>query len=294
MKLAWWQSVLRCPACGGRLSDAGVLVRCAACGPFPVLAGVPVLVTDPYTWCARFRESVLATLAEFDAADAQTVEVVRAFADESNAAPESFGDDWTAHELRGEDAPTPVRGVAAKTLKTLFAQAQQSGPGAWLASQVPARVKVAFEVGCGAGERSELLAQRAEKLVVADLSLRAVITARRRAARFGAEVFGAVVDAENLPLAAGSVDVLMAEHVVDLLDGPDGFFRSAARAVTKQGRVLVTTPEPIQLEALAAAAKLKVIAEADGLPWLRINSERFVEVYLVRALSLRRLAARNK
>lgn len=283
---AWWFDVLVCPACGGALSDGGALVRCDACGPFPVLAGVPVLVADPYGWCARFRESILATLAEFDAADAQSVEVVRAFAGERNAAPELFGDDWTEHELRGEAAPTPVKGVASKTLKTLFAQAEAAGPGAWLSSQVPSRAQVMVEVGCGAGERSELLAKRAEKLVVADLSLRAVLTARKRAAPFRAEVFGVVMDAENLPLAPKSVDVLMAEHVVDLLDAPAEFFESAAAALAKKGRLLVTTPEPIQLEELAAAVKLKVIAEADGLPWLRVNSERFVEVYLVRALSL--------
>lgn len=283
---AWWFDVLVCPSCGGALTDVGALVRCAACGPFPVLAGVPVLVGDPYGWCARFRESILATLAEFDAADAQSVEVVRAFAGESNAAPELFGDDWTEHELRGEAAPQPVKGAATRTLKALFAQAEKSGPGAWLSSQVPSRAQVMVEVGCGAGERSEMLAQRAEKLVVADLSLRAVLTARKRATRFRADVFGAVMDAENLPLAAKSVDVLVAEHVVDLLDAPEAFFESAAAALAKKGRVLVTTPEPIDLEELAAEAKLKVVAEADGLPWLRINSERFVEVYLVRALAL--------
>ncbi|MGV3623025.1 MAG: methyltransferase domain-containing protein [Archangium sp.] len=282
---AWWFDVLVCPACGGALCDGGALARCDECGPFPVLAGVPVLVADPYSWCARFRESILATLAEFDAADAQSVEVVRAFAGESNAAPELFGDDWTEHELRGEAAPVPVKGPAATTLKSLFAQAGKSGPGAWLAAHMQ-RALVAVEVGCGAGERSEMLAMRADKLVVADLSLRAVLTARKRAARFRADVFGVVMDAENLPLAPKSVDVLMAEHVVDLLDAPEAFFESAAAAVTKKGRVLVTTPDPMELEDLAAEAKLKVIARADGLPWLRVNSERFVELYLVRALAL--------
>lgn len=285
---AWWFDVLRCPACGGALRDGGALVRCRACGPFPMLAGIPVLVGDPWGWCARFRESILATLAEFDAADAQSVEVVRAFADGRGAAPELFGDDWTAHELRGEAAPAPVKGVAAKPLRALFEQSARSGPGAWLSSQVPPRAQVMVEVGCGAGERSELLAQRAEKLVVADLSLRAVLTARKRAARFRADVFGAVVDAENLPLAARSVDVLVAEHVVDLLDAPDAFFAGAAAALAKKGRLLLTTPEPVQLEALAAGAKLKIVDEADGLPWLRVNSERFIEVYLVRALALAR------
>jgi SAM-dependent methyltransferase len=149
-------------------------------------------------------------------------------------------------------------------------------------------------VGCGAGARSEVLAQRVERLVVADLSLRAVLRARARAARHDAEVAGVVLDAQALPLRRASLDLLVAEHLVDLLDEPFEFLSQARAAVKKGGTLLVTTPEPsfgfgedAALEALARRARFKVVERRDGLPWLRVNSSRFVETYLVQALALR-------
>jgi len=56
----------------------------------------------------------------------------------------------------------------------------------------------------------------------------------------------------------------------------------------------VTTPEPSLgagddgvLAALAEDAMFTLVERRDGLPWLRVNSSRFVEVYLVQALELR-------
>ncbi len=284
---AWWLKVLKCPVCGGALREAEVLVRCAKCGPYPLLAGIPVLVGDPWGWCARFRESILATLAEFDAADTKSVEVVRAFAAESGEGPELFGDDWTEHEVRGEPEPEPVEGPAADAVFALMKAARAHGPAAWLQKTLPQRSRLVLELGCGAGERSEELAQRAEQLVIGDLSLRAVLRARQRAMRFKAEVVGVVLDAHVLPVKVGAVDVVVAEHLVDLLDAPSEFFVSARAALKKNGRVLLTSPAPSGFDALAAEAGLRVVSRADGLPWLRVNSARFVEVYLVEALELR-------
>lgn len=285
--MTWWSKVLKCPVCGGALREADVLVRCSKCGPYPLLAGIPVLVGDPYGWCARFRESILATLAEFDAADTKSVEVVRAFAAESSEGPELFGDDWTEHEVRGEPEPEPVEGPVSAALVELMNSARANGPAAWLAKTLPTRARLVLEVGCGAGARSEVLAQRADQLIIGDLSLRAVLRARQRAMRFKAEVVGVVLDAHVLPVKAGAVDVVVAEHLVDLLDAPAAFFESARAAVKKNGRVLLTSPEPRGFDELAKEAGLRVVSRADGLPWLRVNSERFVEVYLVEALELR-------
>ena len=292
MKSPWWSSVLRCPRCGGALDVGAHLARCGACGPYPVLGEVPVLVADPSAYCATFHDAILAALAEQGLAEREVVAVVEAFAEGRAETAQVFGDDWTSHEASGDAAPVPVRGAASRALAKLLEVARKDGPARWIERQMRP-VKLALEVGCGAGERSEVLAQHAERLLVGDLSLRAVFRARARAARHEADVAGVVMNAEALPVRKGTLDLLVAEHVVDLLDEPFEFLTQARAALRKQGALLITTPEPSlgfgeddALEGLAVRAKFKVKELRDGLPWLRVNSTRFVECYLVQALSL--------
>lgn len=292
MTSAWWSQVLRCPRCGGALEVGQQLARCSACGPYPVLGGVPVLVTDPSGYCAAFHDAILATLAEQGLADKEAVAVVEAFAEGRSDSPQTFGDDWTSHEASGGAAPGLVKGAATKALKSLLDVAREDGPARWLERRMRP-VKLVLEVGCGAGERSELLGKHAQRLLVGDLSLRAVFQARARAARQQTDVEGVVMNAEALPVRNGALDLLVAEHVVDLLDEPFEFFTRARKALGKKGELLVTTPEPSlgfgeddALEQLAVRAKFRVKERRDGLPWLRINSARFVECYLVQALAL--------
>lgn len=288
----WLSHVLRCPRCGGGLEFAAQLARCAACGPYPIFGGVPVLVSDPSRYCASFHDAILATLAEQGLADREAVAVVEAFAEGRSDSPEVFGDDWTSHEVSGAEAPVPVKGAATKALKSLLDVAREDGPARWLERNMRP-VKLALEIGCGAGERSEVIAQHAQRLLVGDLSLRAVFQARARASREEADVEGVVMNAEALPVRTGALDLLVAEHVVDLLDEPFEFFARARKALNKKGKLLLTTPEPSlgfgeddAVEQLAVRAKFKVKERRDGLPWLRINSSRFVECYLVQALAL--------
>ncbi len=285
--------MLRCPRCGGALEAARFLVRCHACGPYPLLGDVPVLVTDPFGYCAKYRDSILAAMAEHGVADREAVAAVEAFAGDERGTRESFGDDWTKYEATGDDAPAPVKGPGAPPLTKLMQVARADGPAQWLDGKIR-KATLALEIGCGAGARSEVLAARVERLLVSDLSLRAVFRARARASRQSAEVMGVVLDAEVLPLKRRCLDLLCAEHVVDLLDEPAAFLEQARGALAKGGRLLVTTPDPSlgagfddTLERLATEAKFTVVERRDGLPWLRVNSSRFVEVYLVQALELK-------
>lgn len=292
----WLDALLVCPRCRRKLASDGRgphgLFVCRQCGPYPRLAGVPVLVKDAQAWCAGFRDAVLASLAEVGAASEDAVAVVDAFASAApHAEPRRFGDDWTddeSHGAEGGEARTPSRALAA-----LLATARTSSPASWLLRHAP-RGGVVVEVGCGAGVTGAALARRAERLVVTDLSLRAVLKARARGMAAGGEVAGVVVDAEALPFASGVVDLLVAEHLVDLLEAPAHFFREVRRVLAPKGRALVTTPEPSlggdddgALRALAEDAGFAVAARADGLTWVRAHSPRFVEVYAVQALALR-------
>lgn len=296
----WLWNVVVCPVCGARLRPGRDVCRCDRCGPYPMVGDVPLLVPAPADYCASFRESVLAALAEHDLATSEAVRVVQAFADAGRGEAQRFGDDWTVEESRGAAPPSLVAGPAAEALAALDAAARDHGPAAWLGARlgsVKVAEKVAVELGCGAGARSEQLAHSTRHLVVGDLSLRAVLRARARAFRGKADVAGVVLDANALPLARGRVDLLVAENLADLLDEPARFFDAMDTALSKSGRALVTTPEPTLgsgdehvLDRLARSAGLEVCAMEDGLPWLRVNSRRYLEVYVVRALELRRRA----
>lgn len=340
----WLDGLLACPTCGRRLaSDGGGphgLYLCGRCGPYPRLAGVPVLVPHPAGWCASFREAVLASLAEVDAATRAAVDVVDAFAAAApGAEAQRFGDDWTVDEAvtfgaldgaarsgktKAAAPPGPSRrrlgedgrgavGRAARedgrrdaragaspmvggpaAVQHLLQLARRAGPAAWLAARVPTGGAV-LEVGCGAGQTSARVAARASRLVVGDVSLRAVLKARARALEAGGDVEAVVLDAEALPFRRGAFDAVLAEHLVDLLDAPADFLGSARRVLEAAGVLLVTTPEPSlgtdddgAVEGLARVAGFRVQGSADGLVWTRVHSARFVEVYVVRGLALGR------
>ncbi len=293
----WLLKLVACPRCGARLSDdeGGAVVRCRACGPFPVLGGVPVLVPEPARWCASFHDAALAALAEQGAATKDAVETLRAFADAASAAePSRFGDDWTRHEAADAAAPEPVPGPAHAQLTAFVRAALEASPRTWLESRVHDGATVA-DVGCGAGVLSAALARRARRLLLGDLSLRAALLAHRRASGGGAEVAAVVLDADALPLAAGAFDAVAAENVVDLLEGPLAFLQKARAALKAAGRLLLSTPSPHLgapdadedvLAQLAQQAGFRVETRDDGLPWLRRNDARHLEVYLVQALEL--------
>lgn len=292
----WLLAALACPRCGGRLASGPGLLRCRRCGPYPVLGGVPVLVPEPVRWCGEYREAALAALAERGLAGPREVAVLRAFAAGPAPEPLRFGDDWTPAEGLGAPPPTPVPGPARPLLHELQALEARGGARAWLLAQLGGRRRaggLTVELGCGAGALSAALSARGGRLLVADLSLRAVLAARDRAGAGRASVAGVVLEAEALPLAGGAARALVAEHLVDLLDEPLAFLEAARAALAPAGRLLLATPDPGlgtggvgTLRALARRAGLEVLESADGLPWLRANTPRHLEVYLAQGLVL--------
>jgi SAM-dependent methyltransferase len=290
----WASAALGCPRCGGPLSGFKVkqatVVRCGDCGPYPVLAGVPVLVPEPSLWCATFYDSALSALAEVDRASHEVVHTLKAFALGTRGAEASrFSDDWSPWEALGEPPPTLREGPGADALAELLKVATFQAPSLWLEHRTPDGV--VLEVGCGAGLSSARLATTTRSLLVGDVSLRAVLTASRRSG-----AVPVVMDAHALPVRARSLDGLLAENVVDLLDEPDQFFAAAKRALKPKGRMLLSSPAPALqspdeddswLARLARRGGFTVEEAADGLPWLRQNSSRFVEVWLVQLLKMR-------
>ena len=285
---------------GGRLMSGQLgCTRCRT--PYPVIGGVPLLLPRPDHWVASYRESILAALAEHGLASRAAVAAVQACAERApHAEPLRFGDDWTAAEgaaLR-RGWPQPEGSSAAAEFAAFLRTAAGASPDQHLLSLLPDRLDTALEIGCGAGTLARPLRARAERLVLADLSLRAVLRSLAAARRVrGGEIAGAVIDAEHLRLRRGAVRTAVAAEVVDLLEQPGLFLDELAAGIPRGGRAVFATPAPDLGDADAgadlfahavAASGFRVEAELDGIPWVRAHSARNYQVYFVRALLARR------
>ncbi|NEU56701.1 class I SAM-dependent methyltransferase [Halorussus sp. MSC15.2] len=102
---------------------------------------------------------------------------------------------------------------------------------------------VALDLGCGNGRHAELLAERADRVVAADLSRGLLETARERAADRGFDADLVQADAARLPLRDATVGV--AVYVATLHHLPSrtarvGSLDELARVLSPGGRALVS------------------------------------------------------
>lgn len=298
----WLLDVVACPLCLGHVAlrpttsgESASTCGCNSCGAlFPVLAGVPVLLHAPHRWMAEYRDAILASLAEIDAIGPDTLAVVDAFAEAAGRVePHRFGDDWVVGE--GHESPrieTPER--YAKTLGAFVQDAQARNPVSVIESILRERpLGTVVEIGAGAGVLAAHLAQHADHLLVTDLSLRAALRARAVIGGEPGRVAAAVMDAENLALANGAVDTLVAVNVIDLLDEPFAFAEEAAERLAENGRLAICTPDPAlgdpsgdatAVDRLIEMSGLRIIRTEEAVPWLRPHSRRELQVYFTRII----------
>ena len=302
---SWWLDLLECPlpdcTSGLRVRETSTpddgatgLLECPGCGAlFPVLAGVPILVRSPSDWLAAYRDPVLATLAENGFASPAAVRTVDDFAAVAGPMePLRFGDDWVGSEWHIEPPPMPGQGSRLGPFAA-FVSSAVGAVEARILEDLPSSSGVIVELGCGAGTLAESLAGICRKLIVADLSLRAVLRARDRARAVPGQralVAGMVVDAEALPFGCRIADAVVANQLIDLLGDPLGFVPAAAGLLRPDGMLSLTTPDPeLAADGLLVAslesAGLGIVSDEDGLPWIRPHSERHFQVYVVRLVS---------
>lgn len=305
MMPAWLHGVVGCALCRGDLAErrragasAGVL-HCADCGaPYPVLAGVPVLVPEPHVWIAAHRADIVELLA----GDEASLEVVDAFAAAAPDEPaQPFVDDWVPGELTGSDWPEPPARFG-DTFGRFLDEAGESNPVSAIVRLLGASIGTAIELGIGAGTLTGSLLMRAERLVVADRSLRAVlgVLARERTVLRDTPRAGIIVDAERLPLRPGALDLVAAANLIDLLDDPDTFLATAAMALRPGGRIALITPAPDlgddavgdgALDAALRAAGFEGLSGEDWVPWVRAHRAREWQVYFTRVVVASRAEA---
>ncbi len=299
---SWLLDLVACPhgECGGALARTEGAVRrdgtlrCRRCeAVFPVLGGIPLLVTDPAWYLGAHHDAVLAALAEAGLASRAAMSLLDDFGSQAGAVePRRFGDDWTRNE--GEDVLPAGDSAACHAFGRFLEAARHENLTTRILSMLPERAGPAVEVGSGAGALARALCARADHLVVIDLSLRAALrsaSAARR--RRGARVAAVVADAEALPLARRKLRTIVSANLVDLLERPGAFVGAATSALAKRGRLVVCTPAPelgmpteesLLIELLRAAG-LEVRDVADGVPWVRAHGARHFQVYFAQVVS---------
>lgn len=206
-----------CPECRAPLPKSAAEMHCALCGAdYPVVDGLRRLVRP-----SRRAEFESLEVAPFAAADHQAIDqrhVLQAnLAYHAQHADAYEGDASTALVFSAE-ATARIRDVLARARSA-------NGARAWL------------DVGCGTGHVLAIVAPEVEASLGLDLSPAMLARAMRR----GLSV--AQAEADRLPVADNSVDVLSAFALLHHLFDPAAFYAEAFR-VLRPGGLLYTDSDP--------------------------------------------------
>lgn len=201
---------LVCARCRGSLASSDKQLTCGACGTsYPVVDGIPVMseLADDDPGTDYKRRQI-----EFFDGEAAEFEITR-----PQGQPRLYG--W----LMSEKFRRSVRGVEARL------------PGATV-----------LTVCGGSGMDAEFLAKQGAVVVASDLALGAAQRAVERGRRAGLPIDAVVADAEHLPFADRSFDIVYVHdglhHLSDPMVGLSEMCRVARRCVlvTEPARALAT------------------------------------------------------
>ncbi len=168
---------------------------------------------------------------------------------------------------------------------------------------VPARAKLdALDVGCGTGFLTFELAGRGHRVTGIDFAPAMIAEARRKAAERGLSARLEEGDAEQLPFAAASFDLVISRHLLWTLPHPEAAIDEWIRVLRPGARLVVVDGQfdagALQQPAGSARSSQEYAAIGDRLPFLGGRSREEIERLLaahglrsVRGDSLRDLVA---
>jgi ubiquinone/menaquinone biosynthesis C-methylase UbiE/uncharacterized protein YbaR (Trm112 family) len=216
--------VLACPACQGRLAEAegDATLACTACGlQFQRHDDIPILL-PPTLGATDDRDSSQShkqrQIAFFDQDSVDDFGITR-----PRGAPELYG--WLLEEKFRRSILGLERLLPGSTVLTICG---------------------------GSGVDAEFLARRGAHVILSDISLGVVLQARERARRYGLELDLVVADAEALPFADASVDIVYVHDGLHHLEQPAIGLAEMARVA----RRAVSISEPADAFATNAAVRL--------------------------------------
>ena len=217
--------LLACPRCRGRLAvgEIPASLACTTCGlRFGEHDGIPLLL-PPSIEVAEGDEDALADhkarqIAFFDQDSVDDFGITR-----PRGAPELYG--WLLEEKFRRSIIGLEHLLPGSTVLTICG---------------------------GSGIDAEFLARRGAQVILSDIALGVVLQARERARRFGLDLELVVADAEALPFADASVDMVYVHDGLHHLERPALALAEMARVA----RHAISITEPAQAFATSTAVRL--------------------------------------
>jgi ubiquinone/menaquinone biosynthesis C-methylase UbiE/uncharacterized protein YbaR (Trm112 family) len=234
--------LLACPACRGRLAvgEAPGIFACTVCGlRFRSYEDIPILLAPTLRPAEKDEDASLShkerQIAFFDQDPRDDFGVTR-----PRGAPELYG--W----LLEEKFRRSILGLEGLL------------PGSTV-----------LTICGGSGVDAEFLARRGARVILSDLSLGVVLQARERARRFGLELDLVVADAEALPFADSSIDIVYVHDGLHHLEQPSVGVAEMARVA----RRAVSITEPAHAFATNAAVRMRLAEKREeaGNPVRRLT-----------------------
>jgi ubiquinone/menaquinone biosynthesis C-methylase UbiE len=151
----------------------------------------------------------------------------------------------------------------------------------------------ALDIGCGTGFLSLELAARGHRVTGIDFAPAMLALAKEKAAASGAAIRFEEADAEQLPFAAGSFDLVITRHVLWTLPHPEAAIDEWIRVLRPGGRLAVIDGHSLVAPGEEQAASARRSAEyapiGDRLPFLMGKPQEEIEA-LFRAHGLAAVA----
>jgi ubiquinone/menaquinone biosynthesis C-methylase UbiE/uncharacterized protein YbaR (Trm112 family) len=233
--------VLACPVCRGRLAavEGAAILACMACGlPFQRHEDIPILLP-----------STLRATDEMDDSLSHKQRQI-AFFDQDSV------DDFGVTRPRG--APELYAWLLEEKFRRSILGLERLLPGSTV-----------LTICGGSGIDAEFLARKGARVILSDIAVGVVLQARERARRFGLELDLVVADAEALPFADASVDIVYVHDGLHHLEQPAIGLAEMARVA----RRAVSISEPADAFATNAAVRLGLSDEQEeaGNPVRRLT-----------------------